>query len=292
MIPPDQNPFANAAKNNKPLILDGAMGSLLHQKGFLPHSDLWMTDVNLNNPEAVSNIHKEYIKAGADIITTNTFRTNPVAIEGAGLKYSDDYVKRAVSLAKEARNNKHILIAGSNAPAEDCYQKERTIDYNILKINHSKHIDLLINNGVDFIINETQSHYDEIIIICQYCSKNKIPYVLSIYFNNPETILSGEKIIDVVKFVVEHNPLAIGFNCLAPEIFKSFINNFELNYPWGFYLNCIKGNYSDENINCTINTDEYIEIVKYFIKYSPSFIGGCCGTKPEYIQKIRDFYNG
>ena len=292
MISSDINPFKEAMNIKKTLILDGAMGSLLHQKGFLPHSELWMTEVNFDHPEVIRSIHEEYILAGADVITTNTFRTNPAAIEGAGLKYSNDFVKAAVNLAKEARENKNILIAGSNAPAEDCYQKERTLSYNKLKLNHVKHIDLLIDNGVDFILNETQSHFDEIIIICEHCAKSQIPYVLSLYFEDSERILSGEKIDDIVNFILEHNPLAIGFNCFAPDTFQTFIKNFNLNYPWGFYLNCIKGVYSDKNINCTINADEYLEIVKNFSKFSPSFVGGCCGTEPEYIQKIKEYFNG
>lgn len=292
MLSNNQNPFVAALMNRKPLILDGAMGSLLHQKGFVPHSDLWMTQVNFDSPDTIKDIHRGYIEAGADIITTNTFRTNPVAIEGAGLHYTDEYVKTSVNLAKEARENKDILIAGSNAPAEDCYQKERTISYNILKNNHINHIDLLINNGVDFILNETQSHLDEIMIICEYCTSKEIPYVLSIYFENPDTILSGENVNDVVNIVMEHNPLAIGFNCLAPDIFDIYMKYSEIRFPWGFYLNCIKGEYSDENINCIIGADDYIQVVKKYSKLAPSFIGSCCGSSTDHIKKIKEYYNG
>ncbi len=119
------NLFSFAKRIKRPLILDGAMGSLLQQKGVEPHPQLWMSHANLLYPEKVFSIYKEYIDAGADIITTNTFRTNPSAAEHT----SKEQVKAAVQIAKEAKGSTVILIAGSNAPAEDCYQRDRTLTY-------------------------------------------------------------------------------------------------------------------------------------------------------------------
>ncbi len=65
----------------------------------------------------------EYIEAGADIITTNTFRTNPASLFKAGISNAAEYVKEAVDLAKQAAIGKKVIIAGSNPPAEDCYQE-------------------------------------------------------------------------------------------------------------------------------------------------------------------------
>ncbi len=143
------------------------------------------------------------MSAGADIITTNTFRTNPAAFEGAGYPFDSKYVKEAVKIAKSAAENTKVIIAGSNPPAEDCYQKERNITYNQLEKNHFKHIELLMVNGVDFILNETQSHFDEIKIICTYCSRNNIPYIVSFYFDENLTIFSGEQINYVVEYTMD-----------------------------------------------------------------------------------------
>ena len=71
------NIFTESKLKSKPLILDGAMGSLLQQKGFRSKDSAWMTYVNSESPETIISIHKNYIEAGADIITTNTFGTNP-----------------------------------------------------------------------------------------------------------------------------------------------------------------------------------------------------------------------
>src|ERR1017187_7612228 len=74
------NPFSIARRMKRPLILDGAMGSLLQQHGVPRDESLWMSLANITHPEIVTELHRQYIEAGSDIITTNTFRTNPVAI--------------------------------------------------------------------------------------------------------------------------------------------------------------------------------------------------------------------
>ena len=167
------NLFSFAKRINRPLILDGAMGSMLQSLKVKAKGSLWMSNANIESPERVIEVHKEYIAAGADIITTNTFRTNPAALNEFSEIDQNKFVKESVALALQARKDLPILVAGSNAPAEDCYQEERTISKKELSHNHKKHIDLLMSAGCDFILNETQSHTDEIKIIAQYCNQQK-----------------------------------------------------------------------------------------------------------------------
>lgn len=284
------NPFETAKLNGVPLILDGAIGSMLQQKGFTAHPDLWMSKFNITNPNVLFEIHKEYIIAGADIITTNTFRTNPAAFKGAGYPFDSIYVREAVKIAKDASENSKVLIAGSNPPAEDCYQIKRKIPNKLLQINHSNHIDLLIDSGVDFILNETLSHFDEIKIICEHCSSNNIPYIVSFYFDDNLSIFTGEHINYTIEYAADHNPLAMGFNCIAPILFKKMLRNIIPKSNWGFYLNCGIGNPQDENIICGVDPTEYAEIVNEAIKYEPSFVGACCGSNPNHIKEIKKIY--
>jgi homocysteine S-methyltransferase len=288
----DENPFLKSSRKKKPLILDGAMGSLLQQMGFKPDSKRWMTDLNRSSPDVIRSVHKSYIKAGADIITTNTFRTNPGALSAAGIYDVAPFVEEAVNIAKESINELPIYIAGSNAPAEDCYQIERKISYNQLEKNHKKHIDLLIENDVHFILNETQSHFDEIKIICNHCYNNRIPYVISLIFTERLKIFSGEKVENILKFVAEHEPLAIGFNCIAPGSFDNLLKRLEIDFNWGYYLNCAGDNYFKEKIVSAIDSIKYTRIVEKSLKFRPSFIGACCGSSPEHIKALKAFLNG
>lgn len=284
------NIFTFARERKKPLLLDGASGSYFQQKGLITDQLLWSSLLNIDAPEEVYTLHAKYIKAGADIITTNTFRTNPNAIKLSSKSIEcEKLVKAGVEIALSAAKSGNVLIAGSNAPAEDCYHVQRTIAKKELEYNHHKHIDLLMVNGCDFILNETQSHLDEVIIISKYCSKNKIPYIMSIFFDEKFKILSGERIGQVLKIIDEYAPVSISFNCIPPLLFKEYIKNKSIKYNWGAYFNYGKGNYSDKLIECGIKPVEYISQISFLIKKNPSFIGSCCGSNPSHTKKIREF---
>lgn len=274
---------------HRPIILDGAMGSLLQMRGIPVDGPLWSAKVNINNPDEVFKVHQEYIEAGADIITTNTFRTNPHALKLAGLeKDSSKIVNSAVTLAHEAISDRNIILAGSNAPAEDCYQVKRTISHSALSENHSKHIELLLDSSVDIIWNETFSHYDEIILVCEYCSTYNIPYVINLFIDSGLHLLSGEHIYEVFGSIQKYNPVAIGINCISPDIFGKFYSHFKSSTHWGFYLNCGSGLYTDAEIETGITPVEYTDNAKYYLDKHPLFVGSCCGSSPEHTKMLKE----
>ena len=278
----------------RPLILDGAIGSLIQQRNVKMDENLWSSFVNIVNPEKVIEIHKEYINAGADIITTNTFRTNPIAYNQSNIGITNtEFVKASVNLAIEAINgNKNIFIAGSNPPAEDSYQKYRKDTQNQIEANHKKHINLLWNSGVDFVLNETQSHFDEIKIICEHCSKNDIPFIMSLFVTSEGNILSGEPLNEIIKFVENFNPIAVGINCVSPSIFANVVNQINSKTRWGFYLNCGSGKLADEEIFEGVNPSEYINAVKKQLNKNPFFVGSCCGSSPAHTLAIKEYFIG
>jgi methionine synthase I (cobalamin-dependent) len=280
--------FSFAKKVHRPLLLDGAMGSLLQQKGISTHPQLWMSMANLTHPAEVIKAHKAYIKAGADIITTNTFRTNPVSFKSLNAVIDEkEFVQKSVGLAKTAVGEKEILIAGSNPPAEDCYQVRRKISKIEIETNHAKHIEYLFNAGCDFILNETQSHLDEILFIAKFCNNNAVPFIISLFFTDEIRLLSGENLFDVIRKVEEFNPLAIGLNCILPKTFHKAAGRISKDKPWGFYLNCGKGEFSDDNITCGISPVQYAAQIKEYLKKNPVFIGSCCGSSPNHTKELK-----
>ncbi|MDP2304296.1 MAG: homocysteine S-methyltransferase family protein [Ignavibacteria bacterium] len=288
--------FHNYIKSNnlhRPLILDGATGTKLIEHNHNFNDSLWTSIFNITNPELVIKLHREYLEAGADIITTNTFRTNYLAYKNSSIEIShSSLVKRSVNLAIEARNGRKILIAGSNAPAEDCYQTNRTISHIDLIKNHHLHIDELMSAGVDFILNETQSHFDEIKIIAEYCYQNKIPFVLSLYFDDELRILSGETVSEIIEYLKPFKPLALGFNCVSPKRLHSLLTEIELKSDWGFYLNCGDDNSLNNKLKCTVTPDSYIDKVSHFPQSNYIFIGACCGSSPSHIKEIKRYLDG
>jgi len=284
----DINIFALSRRIKRPLILDGAMGSLLQQKGVPVDSDLWMSLANQSHPEIVLDIHREYIKAGADIITTNTFRTNPAVIkESKNINSSEKLVIPALEIAQQAIGNLPVLIAGSNPPSEDCYKVERILSNRELELNHKRHINLLYENGAHFVLNETQSHFDEIKIISEYCDRNEIPYVMNIFFNDELKILSGEKLNEVLAFLKDSDALAVGFNCILPLTMAKTKRRVKMPENWGIYLNCGDGSFTDSDIKCDISPTVYTEEISSYLSNNPSFVGACCGSSPEHIKSIK-----
>lgn len=286
------NPFEKAKAIKRPLILDGAMGSVLQEQKATSKKRVWSASANEEFSRKVITLHKDYIRAGTDIITTNTFRTNPYTLLSSGVTDITEKVKTAVNLAKQAKGKSAVLVAGSNPPAEDCYQVERTISQKDLEWNHRIHIDALMENGCDFIMNETQSHFDEIKFIAKYCGQNNIPFVLNFFFIDKPKLLSGENLTDAVDYVLKYHPLAIGFNCITFDALALAVKRLKPDVSWGFYINCGSGNYTDTEISCSITPAQYAKQVKPYLKLNPSFIGACCGSSPEHIKKLRALIDG
>ena len=273
----------------RPLLLDGALGTYLLKNNAGFDKYLWTSHTAADNPNLLEKVHREYIEAGADIITANTFRTNPSATDNS--KYSSEFlVKRNFEVLKNCLSGTgNLLLAGSNAPAEDCYRVERTLSRKELEYNHHKHLSLLMENGADFILNETQSHFDEIKIICSYCYKENIPFGLSLYFNEYDKILSGENLSDVIDFIKDNNPLFISFNCVTAGGLSKLLGILSPVYNWGFYLNCGKSNPESGIINNIISPKEYIQLCKPFFDYNPVIAGSCCGSTPEHTKFLREY---
>lgn len=286
------NIFERAKKLKRPLVLDGAMGSILQEKKLTPNKRVWSATANDDSKNEVITLHKDYIRAGADIITTNTFRTNPYALISTGVTDIVGSVNNAVELAKRARGKSSVLIAGSNPPAEDCYQEERTISQKDLEWNHKVHIDALMESGCDFIMNETQSHFDEIKFISKYCGDNHIPFVMNFFFVDKPKLLSGENLTDAIEYVLKYHPLAIGFNCITFEAFEEAVKRLKPELAWGFYFNCGSGKFTDNKIECAISPIEYVKMVKPYLSLNPSFIGSCCGSSPEHTKKLKSLIDG
>ncbi len=284
---PDENIFNN---RSKPLILDGSMGSLLQQMGKTNNSPVWSGEANFTAPDTVEKIHRQYIAAGADIITTNTFRTNPLALIRSGASVSPGLiVKKACSLAHRAAEGQTTLIAGSNPPAEDCYQRQRNATLSELEDNHQRHIGSLIENNCDFILHETQSHLDEIKIILKIMDGNKFPFIISLYITPELTLLDGSDIQEALDLISQFNPRAVSFNCCPVNDIIKIVSKMNISLSFGFYANMGGGNVHDNEIYCGTSPDIYIAEIETLIRFNPSFLGACCGSSFEHIRKLRIF---
>ena len=296
-------------KHSKPIILDGAQGCLLQEKNpTLFDDDIWMTKINKERPDEIKRVAMEYIDAGAQIITTNTFRTSPYHLEVFNKKHlssnytSDEEVRNALNPLLELRKEKNIpfYIAGSNAPTEYCYIKKQTLSYEKLKDSHTNHINLLQKHGADLIINETLSFANEVEICQKHCFQNNINNVISLYVVDNGQLNSGERAVDVLRKIDEYKPLAISVNCINLQLFKNLIKEGHeliksLNSGFGYYLNCgdpknTETNYLEDNFRPFITPNDYVEIIKEYEYLNPVMVGCCCMSTPEHIRAISQYY--
>ena len=199
------------------------------------------------------------------------------------------------------------MIAGSNSPMVHCYVGDLSkISDEEIYANHEEHINNLLLNGVDFILNETLGFYREIIIICKICSSKSIPFIISFYCDSELKLLSGEKLIDVVEEVKKYKPMAISFNCIKYSTLTKIINTFNLSdYPWGCYVNCGDEDMQEKfcehggKVDGTNVLDFKItpnELASFANEVrakglKPAFIGSCCCSNPEHTKKLKEIFD-
>ena len=276
------------------LVLDGAMGTELQRRGVDTGLPLWSANALMVHPETVLQIHQEYITAGADIITTNTFRTTRRTFRRARLPdRSRQLAAQAVKLAQRARDafpEREILIAGSIAPLEDCYRPDLVpAEQNLLE-EHTELARRLAEAGVDFILVETMNMIREAYTACQAAKTTGKEVVVSFICDQGGNLYGGEPLDLAVRTLSELQPTAFSLNCVSPRYLKRPLQTLRTatTLPCAVYANVgVPGNTNGEwEFTLDILEDEYARYAREWRHGGASVIGGCCGTTPEYIRRI------
>lgn len=281
------------------IILDGATGTELERRGIRIDLPLWSAVALLDKEgrSALRSIHADYIRAGADIITANTFRTNIRTLKKAGLESGAktltqdavEEVRRAVDFINADRQ---ILIAGSVAPVEDCYSPERVPPDTELMSEHHRHIDYLYDAGVDVMLIETMNTIREARIVLEYCVQTGKQVLISYVCIDGEHLFSGEKLSDAVTMAAQYSPCAVLVNCATVDIIDK--NLMIIRSKWegrtGAYANILSDQVNkNSGFEYSLTPAQYAEHVsRWMNNYQASITGGCCGTTPEHIKAIRE----
>jgi S-methylmethionine-dependent homocysteine/selenocysteine methylase len=293
-------PLARLFEHRRPVILDGAMGTELERRGVSTGLPLWSAHALLTSPGKVRQIHDEYIDAGADIITSNTFRTTRRTFLRAGLTdRSAELTSLAVSLAREssaAFPGKRVLVAGSMAPLEDCYSPELVPADDALREEHGQHAGRLADAGVDFLLLETMGTLREGAAAAEVARGTGLEFVVSFLCRGDGSLYGGEPLGEAVRLVMGLSPAAISLNCVSPgsmEVLLAYLQ-FALrgipgggNVPIGLYANVgAPGGEHGTRFIRDVGPAAYAEFAGSWARAGVSLIGGCCGTTPEYIRAI------
>ena len=312
----------------KILVLDGAMGTMLQRYGFkeedfrgqrfkdwpLPlqgNNDL----LTLTQPEAIEEIHRQYYKAGADIVETNTFSTTSVAMADYGMEelvyeMNLEAARIAAKVAAEFTSKepeKPRFVAGSIGPTNKTASMSpdvndpgfRAITFEQLRASYKEQVEALIEGGVDILLVETV--FDTLnakaaLFAIEEVKSEKgidIPVMVSGTITDASgRTLSGQT-AEAFLVSVSHVPLlSIGFNCalganqLTPYLeILSAKSQFAISAHPNAGLPNAFGEYDQTASQMASQIKEYLD------KSLVNIVGGCCGTTPEHIKAIAELTN-
>jgi S-methylmethionine-dependent homocysteine/selenocysteine methylase len=290
-------------ENNDTIILDGAIGAELEKKGAKMHKDLWCGTCSLESPDLVKKVHEEYILAGADIITTNTYATTPIAMKQYGFNDQiNDFNKKSVQIAKEAvkNSNKDIAVAGSVSTFGSLYK----FGTEAMKPGFKEQLKILSGEGVDLIILEAMSSQADIVETIIECSlESKLPVWLSIscviddktnkvMLGYNDTIDSDTNIYEDFETSINNfskihkGPILIAHSDIEVTGQAVKIAKKKFNGVLGAYRN--RGHYEKPHWKFVdnITPSEYLKKVKSWVEDGAQIVGGCCGVGVEEIKAI------
>jgi homocysteine S-methyltransferase len=282
--------------NGERIIMDGALGTEILNRGVSTKLPLWSAEALITHPEVVQQIHEDYINAGAEIIVTNTFcTTQRVLDKGRAGKDARDLTLKACELAHAARDKtgarRSVYIAGSVAPLEDCYSPELTPPKQELDAEHKALARQLEEGGVDFILIETMITLRETLAALRAAQAVGMPVAVSFCCNDKLELLGGEALSKVVPIIEIFDPLFIGVNCVSTDIAGQTVKHLRelTDLPIAVYAQG-DGIPDDEN-GWQFTEDKkrqtYLSSAKQWVSDGTQIIGSCCGSSPSYTKDLK-----
>jgi S-methylmethionine-dependent homocysteine/selenocysteine methylase len=306
------SPFHARLASGRVLLLDGATGTELQRRGVDTSLPLWSARALLEAPDVLQAIHADYIAAGADIITTNTFRTHRRTLTRAGLgERAHELTQLAVQIAREAvrQAERDVVVAGSISPLEDCYAPQLVPPDGELWIEHAEMARDLAQAGCDLLLIETMNTIREAVIAARCAAATGLPVCVSfvaglnglppdqlseIDFDEDwarVTLLSGESITEAVLAVQRLQPAVLLINCVPlAHIDRAFAELRAAHHgPIGLYANV---GHADAQVGWILTDDvqpaAYAQQARQWLRQGAAIAGGCCGTTPDHIKVLKE----
>ena len=288
--------FLTRLKEPEPILLDGATGTELTRRGVDTGLPLWSANALLTDEGAsvLQQIHADYLKAGAEVITANTFRTHVRALAPSGNAHRAlEMTQRAVEIARaaiaETPGDKPCFVAGSISTLEDCYRPDLVPPDDECRAEHSERIHHLIACGVDLLLLETFNTIREAVIAAKLATITGTPVIVSFVPDANGHILSGETLTEAAKQLLPLGVVALGVNCGATAHLAAPLKELRAACGPGFPL-IAYGNigYADDQVGW-VNTDAENPAVycQHAASWPAKIVGGCCGTSPVHISQLK-----
>ncbi len=282
-------------------VLDGATGTELSRRGLDVSSSLFSARAVLEAPHIIEAIHREYLEAGVDAITTATFRTHRRSLAKAGLgERAADVTREAVELALKARDavNADARVLGSVGPLEDCYHPQAAPRDDICAYEHGEMISTLLDSGVDGVLLETIGTMREAAAAAsqaeQLATGRWSMSFIAVEGDSPGTLLDGESLVDLLPSL--HDAQYVGVNCIAAPSMGEQVRLLRTLLPEHVGIMAFANVSRREDDGTWLETDaadpqRYAEYAKTWVDNGATLIGGCCGTTPQTIRVLVESFN-
>ena len=286
-------------------ILDGGMGQELLARGMEPNGTLWSANALLQEKyhQLLLDTHVDFIKAGAEVIVTNTFTTRKIRLKDNNVEDKFEYLNiKAGEIAQKAKKlYPNVLVAGGLPPQYLTYEADTRSKKEIKNDFYSQA--RLLNPYIDFFYFDVLSSVREFEIAIDCIKEFNKPYLIGAHISEGTKLPSGENISKITTKIKHKNLIGIMLSCISPENFELNLDEIkDLGIPFGFKLNGFvktnpKPNYTGAyKKSKTGNPNEFLgqrkdltpekmaEFAKKFKDAGATILGGCCETRPSHIK--------
>jgi len=278
---------------NNTLLADGAMGTMLHARGV--SFDKCFDELNLTNPDAVADIHREYILAGAELILSNTFGANRFKLTRHGLEENVAGINRAgVELARKAATatDREVLIGGDVGPLGVRIAPFGRVQPETARAAFAEQIEALCAARADLIVIETISDLNEIQHAVQAArSVCDLPLVASVTYTRDDRTLLGDDPMTVARALHQAGVDVIGVNCSGgPAQLLRLLKQMVAAVPQARFWIKPNAGWPEQvggRIMYPADAQYFGESAISFREAGASIVGGCCGTTPQHIAAMR-----
>ena len=274
---------------NAPVVTDGAIGTQLMARGLLTGEcpDSW----NLSNPAKVEEVARRYVESGSEIILTNTFRSNRVALETHGLAEKLEEINLAgVEIARRAASHTAYVFASIGPSGKMLMTGEVSEDE--LKRAFAEQVNLLAVAGVDGLAIETMTDLAEAKLAVAAASETDLPVVASMVFDSgkdKDRTMMGATPEQAAAELTAAGADIIGANCglgIAGYIPVCQRLHAATDRPIWIKPNAGLPEIVDGKVVYRTTPEAFAAFVPAMIQAGASFVGGCCGTGPEFIWAV------
>ncbi|PDT29361.1 homocysteine S-methyltransferase [Rhizobium sp. L9] len=291
-------------------ILDGGMSRELLRLGAELKQPEWSALALMNSPEVVRKVHQEFIAAGSEIITTNSYALVPFHIgENRFQEEGPALMRLAGRLAREAADavtGRKVLVAGSLPPIFGSYEPE-----NFEPSRVQDYLEVLVENLAPFVdlwLGETLSLIAEGEAVRKAVAASAKPFWISFTLADDEAAIrggapklrSGESVEDAASWAVSSGAAAFLFNCSKPEVMQGAVETTarvfrerNAQIEIGVYANAFEGETGEaaanEGLHDTrddLNDDAYSRFACSWAEAGATIIGGCCGIGAAHIHRL------